>query len=181
MKVKLLDLFLTSIKLGAMLIGGGYVLLPLLLSEVVDKKGWVEKDEILDYFAISQCLPGLIAINAMLFIGYKLRGKTGALLAFFGLLCAPFFIILLIANLIDIFFNSSFLNSFFYGINIAIVLLMFLAFKELWENSIKDRATFLFFLFILALSILKVSPSKIIISALLGSILYNFIKIRRSA
>ena len=71
MNPKLFDMFLVFLKIGALLLGGGYVIVPLLNNELVDKKGWISKKEIIDYYAMGQCVPGIIAVNTTLFIGYK--------------------------------------------------------------------------------------------------------------
>ena len=76
-KISLVNIFLTFLKVGIILLGGGYVILPILQSEIVEKKNWLTSEELIDYYAISQSLPGLIAINISIFVGYKVRGKFG--------------------------------------------------------------------------------------------------------
>ena len=98
MKPKLFEMFMSFLKIGTLLLGGGYVIVPLLNSELVDKKGWATKEDIIDFYALGQCVPGIIAANTTLFIGYKLRGKSGALAAFFGLILPPFLAIILLAS-----------------------------------------------------------------------------------
>ena len=71
---KLLDLFFTFAKVGIMTFGGGYAMLPILQREVVDNKGWATEEELMDYFAIGQCTPGVIAVNTATFIGQKYKG-----------------------------------------------------------------------------------------------------------
>ena len=97
MKPSLYEMFVSFLKIGTLLLGGGYVIVPLLNNELVDKKGWVTKEDVIDFYALGQCVPGIIAANTTLFIGYKLRGKTGALAAFFGLILPPFLAIILFA------------------------------------------------------------------------------------
>ena len=92
-QISLLKLFLIFVKIGAILLGGGYVILPILMREFVETRKWIEHDELIDYFALAQSLPGIIAANISMFIGYKLRGKFGAILAMFGVIFVPFFYI----------------------------------------------------------------------------------------
>lgn len=66
-----LDMFLTFFRIGLFTFGGGYAMLPMLESEVVNKKKWATYDELMDYFAVGQCTPGVIAVNTATFIGYK--------------------------------------------------------------------------------------------------------------
>ena len=78
------DLFLTFAKVGVMTFGGGYAMLPIIQREVVENKGWATEEEVMDYYAIGQCTPGVIAVNTATFIGQKLRGIPGAICATLG-------------------------------------------------------------------------------------------------
>ena len=80
----LLDLFLTFAKVGVMTFGGGYAMLPILQREVVENKGWATEEELMDYFAIGQCTPGIIAVNTATFIGQKYKGNLGAIFTTLG-------------------------------------------------------------------------------------------------
>ncbi len=171
-KYSLKEIFIVTLKVGALLIGGGYVMLPLLQKEFRDKRGWLTNEEILDYFSIASCAPGIIAINVIMLAGYKIKGKLGALTALVGLTCAPFLIIVSLSTVLSKLLSYSAIQGLFWGVNVSIILLVFLAIKELWSHSIKDKGTFFIFLTILALCFLKVSPSTIIIfSLILGYIL----------
>lgn len=173
MKPGLFDMFLSFLKIGCLLLGGGYVIVPLLRNELVEKHNWIKEEEIIDFYALGQCTPGIIAINTTLFIGYKLRGKTGAVVAFLGLILPPFFAIILLASVLISLSENIFVNDIFWGVNIAIIILLILTVKEVWTNSIVDKFTLFIFLLILILSVLKVSPVKsIILSGILG-ILYK--------
>ena len=76
-----LDMFLTFAKVGVMTFGGGYAMLPILEREVVQNKKWATEEELMNYFAVGQCTPGVIAVNTATFIGYKYRGIPGAIFA----------------------------------------------------------------------------------------------------
>ena len=89
----ILSLFLSFAKIGAVLIGGGYAMLPLLEDEIVHRKKWVTSEEITDYFALAQLLPGVIAINTAMLTGNRLRGIWGNLAAAAGVVCVPFVLI----------------------------------------------------------------------------------------
>lgn len=147
--------------------------MPLLNNELVEKNNWITKEDVIDFYALGQCVPGIIAVNTTLFIGYKLRKKTGALIAFLGLILPPFITIIFLATLLIKLTQNPVMTSIFWGVNVAIVILLFLAVKEVWKNSIIDRFTLFLFLLILILGLFRVSPSiLIILSAILG-ILYN--------
>ena len=77
------DLFLTFFKMGAVTFGGGYAMLPILQREVAENKKWSTEEELMDYFAIGQCTPGMIAVNVATFVGYKQKGFSGGLPTFY--------------------------------------------------------------------------------------------------
>ena len=171
MSKSFLHIFLVFLKIGCLLLGGGYVIVPLLQSELIDKRRWITKEELIDFYALGQCVPGLIAANTSIFIGYKLRGKTGALIALLGLTIPPFLTIILLASILTELAKSSLMNNIFWGVNIAIIILIILTVKEVWKTSIVDKFTLLIFSLIFLLSLLGISPVLlIIISALLGII-----------
>ena len=95
------DLFVTFARMGVMTFGGGYAMLPILQREVVQKKKWATDEEIMDYFAIGQCTPGIIAVNTATFIGYKERGIGGGIIATLGLVTPSVIVIIIIARFLN--------------------------------------------------------------------------------
>lgn len=177
MNPKLFDMFISFLKIGALLLGGGYVIVPLLNNELVDKKAWVTKEDVIDFYALGQCVPGIIAANTTLFIGYKLRGKAGALAAFFGLILPPFLCIILLASFLGKIAENVIMNDVFWGVNVAIIILLFLTVKEVWAKSVVDKFTLFVFILILGLMLFGVSPSvSIVLSAFLGILYKKFEK-----
>lgn len=166
MNVKLSELFFICTKIGALLLGGGYVIVPLLISEFVDKKRWLTKEEVLNFYALGQCVPGIIAPNTIMFLGYKLRGKMGAIAALLGLCLSPVAAILLVASFISVIANLAIMKNIFWGVNIAIIVLIFLTIKEVWSTSVVDKLTFLFFIFAFLLCIFGLSPAWVIVFAI---------------
>lgn len=90
---ELLNLFMAFFRIGAFTFGGGYAMLPMLQKEVVEKYHWATEDEIMDYFAIGQCTPGIIAVNTATFVGYKTKGIAGGIAATLGVICPSIIII----------------------------------------------------------------------------------------
>ena len=115
-----LDLFLTFARLGACTFGGGYAMLPILQREVVENHGWATEDELMDYYAIGQCTPGVIAVNTATFIGYKTQGLPGAILATAGVIAPSLIIIIAIAAFIQQFAHLAAEQHAFAGISIAV-------------------------------------------------------------
>jgi chromate transporter len=97
---ELLQMFWAFSKIGALTFGGGYAMLPIVQREIVETYGWVTDEEVLDYYALAQCSPGVIAVNTAAFIGYKKRGTLGAAVAALGVAFPSLIIILLIASFI---------------------------------------------------------------------------------
>ena len=92
-----LDLFLTFARVGVCTFGGGYAMLPVLQREVVEKKSWATEDELLDYYAVGQCTPGVIAVNTATFVGFRHKGNLGGIVATLGVVFPSILIIGLIA------------------------------------------------------------------------------------
>ena len=136
--MSLFKLFLIFAKIGAILLGGGYIILPIMTNEFVDKRQLITSDELLDYFALSQSLPGIIAANISMFVGYKLRGKCGAVTAMLGIILVPFISVILIALFLDIIVNNEYVSGAFRGIGIAVITLIILTIREIWQNSKKN-------------------------------------------
>ena len=164
--MSLIKMFLLFIKIGAILIGGGYVILPILKSEFVDKHKLITEEELVNYFAISQSLPGIVATNIAIFVGYKLKRSLGAILAVCGLTFVPFWTIVLLASIIKEFAETDYLQGIFWGVAIGVTVLLISATKEFWEKSIIDTPSFLLFLFMFIVLIkTSTSPAIIIVSA----------------
>lgn len=152
--MSLLKLFLIFVKIGAILLGGGYVILPIMTSEFVDKRNLVTNDDMIDYFALSQSLPGIIAANISMFIGYKLRGKWGALAAMVGVTFVPFLIIVLLASILGALVNNSYVQGILWGVGVAVIALIMLTVREMWQKS--NKTTYFYVMFALSLATLLV-------------------------
>ena len=116
--------FVTFFKIGMFTLGGGYAMIPIIESEVVDKNKWVSKEEFLDLIAIAQSCPGVFAINISVFIGYKLRKVRGAVVTALGTALPSFFIILLIAMFFHRFQDNPVVEAIFKGIRPAVASLI---------------------------------------------------------
>ena len=135
---ELFDLFWTFCKIGALTFGGGYAMLPIIQREIVENKKWSTEKEILDYYAVGQCTPGVIAVNTATFIGYKLRGITGGIIATIGVVFPSLIIILTIASFLQNFADMAILQSAFAGIRVAVVALIITTVIKLLKSSVKD-------------------------------------------
>lgn len=174
MKIRLLDIYMVFVKIGIILIGGGYVILPILKDEIIEKRNWITENELIDYYAISQSLPGLIAANISNFVGYKLKGKLGAIAATFGIITAPFLCIIAISSLIAQINQIEAIKSILWGVEFGVIILIISSVKEMWGKSITDKFSFLMFcLFLLAILKYNVTPVPIILSSIIIGITYK--------
>lgn len=144
---------------GALTFGGGYTMLPLLQKNIAEKKGWVTMDEITDYYAIAQCLPGIIAVNTAMLAGYRIKKVPGLVAAALGMIFPSLIIILAIAIFIRQFMDYEVVQHAFTGIRAAILALIVLAVVRMWKNGVKDLFCFALFVITLAVFVLyPVSP-----------------------
>lgn len=116
--------FATFFKIGLFTLGGGYAMIPLIESEIIDKKKWIGKDEFMDLLAIAQSCPGVFAVNISVFIGYRLRRVKGAIVMSIGAALPSFIIILLIALFFHQFKDNAIVAAAFKGIRPAVVALI---------------------------------------------------------
>lgn len=133
------ELFATFFKIGAFTFGGGYAMLSILQREIVDNHNWATEEELLDYYAIAQCTPGVIAVNTATFIGVKHRGILGGIVATFGVVLPSLIIILIIAAFIKNFLEYEIVTHIFGGINAAVAALIVDAIITISKKSIVDK------------------------------------------
>lgn len=169
---KILTMFLTFLKIGAFTFGGGYAMIPLIEVEVVDKHHWIEKEEFLDIIVISQTFPGALAINSSTFIGYKIGGIIGAILALIGVVLPSFFIILIVAHFFLHFRNNPIVDLVFKGISAAVPMLILVAITSLSKSISKNIANlFIVIITVIAISVLDIHPVLIILlSGMYGAV-----------
>ena len=171
----LLDLFLTFAKVGVMTFGGGYAMLPILQREVVERKGWATEEELMDYYAIGQCTPGVIAVNTATFIGQRLNGTFGAIFATLGVVFPSLVIISLLAGVIEAFSHLVWVQNAFGGIRVCVCVLIANAVVKLFKKAVVDVPTIIIFLLVALGSIfLPLSP---VIFVLLAAVIGILLKV----
>ncbi len=171
-KTNFWNIFKAFFKIGAILLGGGYVIIPIMRQELVEKRGWLSDEEVFDYYSVSQCLPGIIAVNMSILVGYKLRKTKGMLASVLGMSFSPFVSIVIVACFLSRVMNIPFIDCFLSGVNLSVIILIYLTFKEMWQKSIVDIFSFFWFIFILSLAVFKVNPAiLIIVSVILGLVI----------
>ena len=168
----LLEIFAVAFRVGIMTFGGGYAMLPILQREVVENRKWVTEAEVLDYYAIGQCLPGVIMVNTLIFIGQKRKGTIGGIVAALGTVCPALIIIGAIAALLTNFAEVEAVKKAFAGIRVCVCVLILNAVIKLWKSSVCDWKCFLIFALVAGLSLfIDVTPVLFVVAAALAGIL----------
>lgn len=170
----LLNLFISFFKIGALTFGGGYAMLPMLEREIVNNHKWATLEEIMDYFAIGQCTPGVIAVNTATFIGYRQKRIIGGIVATLGVITPSIIIICALAGIIDLFADNKYVQHAFAGISVAVCALLVQAIVKLIKGGIKDVFGLVVALCSLALSLaFGLSPIVIVIIAGVAGCVYK--------
>lgn len=174
-----LSLFWEFLKIGLFTIGGGMAMIPQLQHVVVKEKGWLEDDEMIDCIAISQALPGIIAINAATYIGMKVKGFRGALSATLGVITPSFMIIILVVTVLDSIGDNSYIQGAFTGVKAAVCGLILVTVIKMGKKIL--RSVFAWILAILTFIAIVLFGINAIWAILVGAVLgviYTALKLR---
>lgn len=177
-KVSLWKLFTAFMRIGAFTFGGGYAMLPMLERECVEKTGWVTHDELLDYFAIGQCTPGVIAVNTATFVGKKHRGFIGAFMTTAGVVLPSFVIICLLAALLNSVMDIAWVQYAMHGVKVAVGVLIINTVIKLVREKIKGLIGYVLSIaafLLVVLPFFRVSPVFVVIGAALIGIVRGLI------
>lgn len=177
----LIQMFLIFAKIGGFTFGGGYAMLPMLQKEVVENKKWATQEELMDYFAIGQCTPGIIAVNTATFIGFKHKGILGAIFATAGVVTPSVVIVGIIAMFISNFQEYEIVQYAFGGIRAAVVALIASSIIKLAKKSVKEIISFVIFLIVTVLSFFTdMSPIIFVIAAGVCGLVVNITGVRKA-
>ena len=175
------ELFLTFAKVGVMTFGGGMAMLPILQREVVENKGWATDEELVDYFAIGQCTPGIIAVNTATFVGQKQRGVVGGIVATLGIVFPSLLIITVLAGVINSFSHLDWVQHAFAGIRVAVCALVLQSVWKMAKKGVVDLPTgVILVVTFAAVAFFGVSPVLMVVIATAAGILINVVRGRRA-
>lgn len=174
----LIKLFVTFAKMGLFTFGGGYAMLPMIKREVVEKNGWATEDEIMDYYAIGQVTPGVIAVNTSTFVGHKVKGLVGSIAATLGMIVPPIIIITLIAIFLKNFSYLKVVKYAFNGIRACVCVQVFEAIVMMAKKSLPDKICLTIFILVIILSVTNIlDPTLLVVLAgVTGVIIKNFVR-----
>ena len=170
----LIQLFLIFAKMGAVTFGGGYAMLPILHRELVDNRHWAKEEELMDYYALGQVTPGMIAVNVATFIGLKLKGFPGGLFATLAVITPSMIIITVIAMFLTEFEENPYVIHAFAGIRACVCILILDAVVKLGKKSVHDKRTLFIYLLILAIALF--APVSPVISVIAAAVIGFFLK-----
>lgn len=173
---ELLHLYFAFFRIGAFTFGGGYAMLPMLEKEIVQKYKWATMEEIMDYFAIGQCTPGIIAVNTATFVGYKNKGIIGGIVATLGVITPSVIIISAIASLLTAVSGHPVVQHAFNGIGIAVCAILIQAVFKVSKSALADRFTWIIGIAAMLLSfVFDISTIIIVIVAGISGMFYKSI------
>lgn len=171
------ELFLTFARISASCFGGGYAMLPFFQQELVEKKGWITDEELLDLNAVAQCTPGVIAVNTATFCGYRVKGPQGALFASLGVLFPPIVIVMIISAFFWRFAENPWVQHALVGVRACVCALILNSTVKLYKKAVLDPVTFLVFVAVFVLSALVgLSPALLVIAAGVFGLVFHAIR-----
>ena len=185
MKNKLKDffeLYFAFVKIGAFTFGGGLAMMPIMQRELIEKRGWITDDELIDYFAIGQSTPGIIAVNVATFVGYKRLGWPGGIIGTLGVVTPSWVIIMILAGAISSIDKYPLAQKALKGINVAVAALLTSVIVKFSKKNIKNiwNALFMLLAFVL-IYFFKVQSVWIILAALLSGSLLTLYKQKKAS
>ena len=173
-----LKMFVSFFKIGAFTFGGGYAMLPMFRKELIEKNEYITEEELMDYYSIGQCTPGIIAVNVATFTGYKVRKTMGAVVATASIILPSLIIIMAIAGLLDVITNNGVIEHAFNGIRIGVTVLLFNELINIAKKNIKSKFQVGVLIFAILLLLLGCSSiMAVFLAALVG--FFRFWRIRK--
>jgi len=175
-KIKnLFNLYFSFAKIGTFTIGGGLAMIPMMQSELIEKRKWITDEELIDYYAVGQSTPGLMAVNVATFVGYKQMGIVGGIFATLGMVTPSLVIIMILASLINSINDFPIIQKALKGINVAVAALLTSTIINFMKKTIKKftNAIFMMISFLLVF-VFKLPSFWIILFALLIGVVLTY-------
>ena len=175
------ELFIAFAKIGVMTFGGGMAMLPMLQRELIDNRHWTTEEEIMDYFAIGQCTPGIIAVNTATFVGQKRRGDLGGIVATLGVVFPSLVIIIILAHAITSVSHLVWVKNAFAGIRACVAVQIINAVVKLGRKSVVDKRTLAIFVLVFGAGVItSISPVWFVVLAAAAGVLLKQWEARQS-
>lgn len=172
---ELLQLYFAFFRIGGLTFGGGLTMLPMLKYELVEKKNWVTEDDLLNYYAVGQCTPGIIAVNVSTFVGYKRKGIPGAIISTLGMISPSLIIVSILAMFVQQFIENPYVAHAVGGIKVVVCALMLNTVITMGKKSMVSKITIAMALIGFALAMFTPIPTVllVILAGIIGIVLYK--------
>ena len=179
--LQLLDMYLVFAKIGSFTIGGGLAMMPMMQRELIQKRNWITDEDLIDYYAVGQSTPGIVAVNVATFVGYKQCGILGGIFATLGMITPSLLIIMILASLINSIDKYPYVKKALRGINVAVAALLTSVIVKFAQKTVKTFVNFLFMLlgFVLVF-FFKVPSFYIIIGAIIIGLIISIVRCKRA-
>ena len=182
-KIKnLFNLYFSFAKIGTFTIGGGLAMMPMMQSELIEKRKWITDEELIDYYAVGQSTPGIVAVNVATFVGYKQMGIVGGIFATLGMVTPSLVIIMILASLINSINDFPIIQKALKGINVAVAALLTSTIINFMKKTIKKftNAIFMMISFLLVF-VFKLPSFWIILFALFIGVVLTYLEKKKVA
>ena len=172
---ELLQLYFAFFRIGGLTFGGGLTMLPMLKYELVEKKNWATEDDLLNYYAVGQCTPGIIAVNVSTFVGYKRKGIPGAIISTLGMISPSLIIVSILAMFVQQFIENPYVAHAVGGIKVVVCALMLNTVITMGKKSMVSKITIAMALIGFALAMFTPIPTVflVIFAGIIGIVLYK--------
>ena len=172
---ELFALYMAFFRIGGLTFGGGLTMLPMLKYELSQKRGWVTEDELLDYYAVGQCTPGIIAVNVSTFVGYRRRGIIGAIFSTLGMISPSLIIISLLALFLEQFMSNAIVTHAVEGIKVVVCALLLNTVITMWKKSVTSALGIIIAIIAFILALYTPVPTVLIVicAGVFGILLYK--------
>ena len=177
-KIKnLFNLYFSFAKIGTFTIGGGLAMMPMMQSELIEKRKWITDEELIDYYAVGQSTPGIVAVNVATFVGYKQMGIIGGIFATLGMVTPSLVIIMILAGIINSINDFPIIQKALKGINVAVAALLTSTIINFMKKTIKKftNAIFMMISFLLVF-VFKLPSFWIILFALFIGVVLTYLE-----
>lgn len=178
--LELIDLYIAFVKIGTFTIGGGLAMMPMLRRELIDSRGWITEEELIDYYAVGQSTPGIIAVNVSTFVGYKRAGLVGGIAGTLGMVTPSFVIIMALARFINSVSDFPVAQKALRGVNVAVAALLTHVVYSFSKKTIRTPVNFVFMMVsFLCVGIFKLPSYVIILGAVIIACCAVFVRARQ--
>lgn len=178
---QLFDLYFSFAKIGTFTIGGGLAMMPMMQKELIEKRHWITEEDLIDYYAVGQSTPGIVAVNVATFVGFRQVGIIGGIFATLGMVTPSLVIIMILAKFINSISDYPIAQKALRGINVAVAALMTSVIVKFAKKTIKKFTNAIFMLISFSLVFfLKVPSFYIILVALIIGVILTAINLRKA-